>query len=1161
MNQTEFHATSQRSARQTVAWLVAGGMLLVLNWGIVKLYPWTTGASDATRFLALTLTYGAAGMGLLAAMAWLWRSAPGRVILAWILVASLAMRLLAFSEPPRFESDFHRYLWDGAVTAHGYNPFTIRPADVYERRTDRLPQDSDFASLAEAGRYTLPNINHPNLTTIYPPVAQGFFALAYWISPFSTDALRAVFLGAEVGIVLLLLTMLRSLGLPLHWVTLYWWNPIAVKEFYVSAHMDGLAALFALAALSAVVWRWRRTGIVLLGVAIGVKLWPLVLAPILLRYGAKSWRQVLGGMVLLVLVTGVLTWPLVASLGHESQSGVNAYAHQWSANAGLYSVIDWSARSLHDAGLTFWSDPLQLPRRITAGIMVLWMMVLASRRLPDTTAVTRWSALAVGGLFLLSPSQFPWYYTWVLPLLVLAPVRALLLYTALLPLYHQQLDHPWLLWIEHLPVWLLIGWTVCRWRRPGGIHQSARTGTDYTPPASVRVAVVIPALNEERAIGQVLAAIPSWVSQVVVADNGSSDGTAAMARDAGATIVLEMQRGYGAACLAGMAALDQPDLVAFLDGDFSDRPQEIGRLVEPIVRDEADMVMGSRVLGGPESGSLTPQQRFGNALACGLIRLLYGVRYSDLGPFRAIRYSSLQRLQMDDRDYGWTVQMQVRAARQGLRVAEGPVSYRRRVGVSKISGTIRGVIGAGTKIISTIFREGLRPSASRSSTSIDRLIVFARYPEPGRAKTRLIPLLGPKGAALLHRQLVRITLDTARRLGGRRDVLTEVRSTGATTRDLGKLFGTGVTYQDQGEGDLGQRMRRAAADSLARGAHRVILIGTDCPLLTSDRLDEAFAALDTHDVVIGPATDGGYCLIGAKADHAALFADIAWGGPTVLTQTLEVCRRLGLNFTLLPPLPDLDTPADLAAWASARLAPAHAKPRLSVIIPARNEQDHLAATIASVLTAQDVEIIVADGLSTDQTVEIAAKFGVNVAESEPSRGLRLNVGARRARGDVILFLHADTILPPDYVSVVRQTLGWPGVSAGAFDLAIDAPGIPARVIEGGVRVRSRFFGRPYGDQVLFMSAQTYSDCGGFPDLPYVEDCAMLARLKSRGQIRIAFERVSTSARRWESRGWLRTTLLHQWLIVRHHLFGPRTGASVVEHRVEMPCGNPPMGQA
>jgi glycosyltransferase involved in cell wall biosynthesis len=225
------------------------------------------------------------------------------------------------------------------------------------------------------------------------------------------------------------------------------------------------------------------------------------------------------------------------------------------------------------------------------------------------------------------------------------------------------------------------------------------------------VAVVIPALDEEASIGRVIGALPPWVDDVVVVDNGSADRTAQVARDHGARVVSEPRRGYGAACLAGIAALGEsdrePELVVFLDGDFSDHPEEMERLVGPLALGEADLVIGSRVLGRRERGALTIQARFGNWLACTLIDLIWGVRYTDLGPFRAIHLGSLHRLGMEDKDYGWTVEMQVKALIQGLRVDERPVSYRRRIGRSKVSGTVRGVLGAGTKILSTIFRLAL----------------------------------------------------------------------------------------------------------------------------------------------------------------------------------------------------------------------------------------------------------------------------------------------------------------------------------------------------------------------------------------------------------------------------------------------------------------------
>ena len=217
----------------------------------------------------------------------------------------------------------------------------------------------------------------------------------------------------------------------------------------------------------------------------------------------------------------------------------------------------------------------------------------------------------------------------------------------------------------------------------------------------MRVDVVIPALDEEDAIGRVVAEIPRPpVRTVVVADNGSRDRTAQVARGVGAYVVSEPERGYGAACLKALAYLsdDPPDVVVFMDGDHSDVPAEVVRLLAPIADGRAQLVIGSRTAGTREPGSLSAQQQVGNAIACTALRLLYDVDYSDLGPFRAITWDALQQLQMRDRNWGWTVEMQIKAAKLGITHAEVPVSYRTRIGQSKVSGTVKGALGAATKI-------------------------------------------------------------------------------------------------------------------------------------------------------------------------------------------------------------------------------------------------------------------------------------------------------------------------------------------------------------------------------------------------------------------------------------------------------------------------------
>jgi hypothetical protein len=228
-------------------------------------------------------------------------------------------------------------------------------------------------------------------------------------------------------------------------------------------------------------------------------------------------------------------------------------------------------------------------------------------------------------------------------------------------------------------------------------------------PGALSAAVVIPVFNERDSLPLVVGDIPrESVSEIVVVDNGSTDDTPLVARELPVRLVREERRGYGSACLAGIAALEAspPDVVVFLDGDYSDHPEELPLLTDAISAG-ADLAIGSRTLGKREPGALLPQARFGNALACSLIRLFYGHRYTDLGPFRAIRWQALRRLEMEDRNFGWTVEMQVKALSKGLTVVEVPVSYRRRVGVSKITGTVAGTLRAGGKILWTIARHSL----------------------------------------------------------------------------------------------------------------------------------------------------------------------------------------------------------------------------------------------------------------------------------------------------------------------------------------------------------------------------------------------------------------------------------------------------------------------
>ena len=225
------------------------------------------------------------------------------------------------------------------------------------------------------------------------------------------------------------------------------------------------------------------------------------------------------------------------------------------------------------------------------------------------------------------------------------------------------------------------------------------------------IKVIIPAFNEEKSIAKVIAEIPDFVEEIVVVNNNSTDQTAQVATKAGANVLTEKSKGYGYACLKGIDYLSQkdktPDILVFLDGDFSDFPQELTKIIQPIIKGSVDFVVGARVKELRASGSLTPQQVFGNWLVCFLMKILYQSSFTDLGPFRAIRWETLENLKMSDKTYGWTIEMQLKVLRQKISYQEVPVSYKKRIGVSKVSGTVKGTIFAGVKIIGWIFKHYL----------------------------------------------------------------------------------------------------------------------------------------------------------------------------------------------------------------------------------------------------------------------------------------------------------------------------------------------------------------------------------------------------------------------------------------------------------------------
>ena len=470
-------------------------------------------------------------------------------------------------------------------------------------------------------------------------------------------------------------------------------------------------------------------------------------------------------------------------------------------------------------------------------------------------------------------------------------------------------------------------------------------------------------------------------------------------------------------------------------------------------------------------------------------------------------------------------------------------------------------------------------------TEIDRtLIIFTRYPTPGKVKTRLIPAVGAEGAALFHRQMTVQVIDRSRALQSDLPVTIAVHFDGDNYQPMSDWLGTDLAYQSQGEGDVGVRMARSFA-AVCQHDSSVVLVGTDCPELTTDILSQAFSLLQAgKDLVLGGAVDGGYYLIGMRDYHPELFVDIDWSTDRVLQQTVAIAHRLNLAIGYLPTLTDIDRPEDLTI-----LTQNLSETKISIVIPALNEAETITKIIASIHPLPNVEVILVDGGSIDDTVKISQAFGIRVISSPKGRAHQMNVGAKAATGEILLFLHADTVLPLGFEQMVRSTLQPPleeripvsidisldtseiGVNppnplkklaqigflvplkkgdlgrfrsrhrvqqipiAGAFTLKIDDSMPSLRSIEKMVAWRSKWRQMPYGDQAIFLTAETFRSVGGFVEMPIMEDFDLIKRLQRLGRIEILAAPVITSARRWLQRGVWQTTLINQAIIIGYSI--------------------------
>lgn len=451
------------------------------------------------------------------------------------------------------------------------------------------------------------------------------------------------------------------------------------------------------------------------------------------------------------------------------------------------------------------------------------------------------------------------------------------------------------------------------------------------------LAIVMPALNEEGAIGPQITALHAHFTRsalpaprILVVDNGSTDGTAHIARAAGAEVVSAPQRGYGYACLAGIQAAAGADVVLLLDADGSDDLAGAARVADIVLRGNADLAVGSRTLGTVAAHALTPQQRAGNAVGALLLRLLYGLRVSDIGPTRAIRRDALLQLDMREMGYGWSVEMLAKAARAGLRIHELPVDYHARTaGKSKVSGTLRGTLLASQHILATLLRYqrwhleeppvgvALTPAHPRRA-----LFVVVRVPTCGKTKTRLGQGIGHDAATALYAAFVQdlsIRFTSAAHRDGYDLYWFYTDPAAEGTAALEHLLPYGSMLQPQIGADLGERLLHGFRTLQARGYDEIAVLGSDSPHIPAAWIHEAFDALATDDLVLGPACDGGYYLLAlhARPEIDDLFTGITMSTPSVCAETIARARTLGRTLHLARMTFDVDEPENLQTLHSA----------------------------------------------------------------------------------------------------------------------------------------------------------------------------------------------------------------------------------------------------
>lgn len=438
--------------------------------------------------LAFVLLQSAAGMVYLLSLWRLKKADSSRRLVLMLFATGLAMRLTQFTATPILEDDYYRYLWDGAVSAHAINPYSHAPDAVRWHHTE-VPEgvqhmgDDSGGGGGDEGAVVLERINHPALRTIYPPTAQVMFAIAHGIKPFDIQGLRWTWLGLDLVIAMLLLILLRGRASAAWQFAIYWLNPLLIKEVFNSGHMELIVIAALLATLVAMMFRRGLLAGFMLGLAVGAKIWPTLWAPLLLRHVSGSLKYRVSVVAVLIATAAILLMPLLASR-LDGTSGLAAYAERWQMNDSAFMVIHGTAKLLFESHA-------QVIARTIVGLIVVGVLIVRLRSYTASSDFPDWLTTSVlvvtAALFLLSPTQYPWYFLWVLPLLALRPAPSLLALTVTLPMYYlrfplKALGHAaWfdygLVWIEFGPIWLMLGIDLWRSRRRSNLVEQTEAPT------------------------------------------------------------------------------------------------------------------------------------------------------------------------------------------------------------------------------------------------------------------------------------------------------------------------------------------------------------------------------------------------------------------------------------------------------------------------------------------------------------------------------------------------------------------------------------------------------------------------------------------------------------------------------------------------------------